>query len=347
MSDQASKLRELADSTAPGAPAQSVGIPMIAVTGSRAGVGTTTVAVNLAAALSDRGEHVVLVDAAEDRANLSQVAGAEASSQRGIDDVMAGTCRVVVALAAGPAGTMVLAARSRVSPRRALESLPGRPSDRRDAPACEYSRHAQQRLLSELQSLQELASVIVIDTGTGLTPWVRRFWLRAKLAVLVTTVDDAAVVSTYAALKRGAIDAVDTDVRVLVNQYGKEEVARAVYSRLSAAGQRFLSRTLQTLPALPLHAAERRFGACTLPRVWECANTPFGRAVLWLGQAVSTTLPAADAGKIPIRVHVASTKKSLFKVEHNQSSRRPVVADNSRHHTGVPVGVKLAELRQA
>jgi MinD-like ATPase involved in chromosome partitioning or flagellar assembly len=308
MSDQASKLRELADSALPGAPAQSVGIPMIAVTGSRAGVGTTTVAINLAAVLSDRGEHVVLVDAAEERANLAQVAGTEADHQRGIEDVMAGTCGVAAALVAGPAGTMVLAARSRVSAiedspwrRRALEFSPGRISDRRISPTRENSRRTQQRLLTGLQSLNELASVIVIDTGTGFSPWAQRFWLRARLAVLVTTVDDAALVDTYAVLKRSAADDIETDVRVLANQCDSDAVARAACSRLSTACQRFLSRSLQTLPPLPLHRVDRRFGACTLPRVWECPNTSFGRAALWLGQSVSAVLPCADPAEARAR----------------------------------------------
>ena len=84
MSDQAFKLRELADSRASGALREPAGIPMIAITGGTAGVGTTIVAVNLAAALADRGERVVLVDAAETRANLAQVAGVEIAEQRSI-----------------------------------------------------------------------------------------------------------------------------------------------------------------------------------------------------------------------------------------------------------------------
>jgi hypothetical protein len=155
------------------------------------------------------------------------------------------------------------------------------------------------------------------------------------------------VMDTYAAVKRCTADAIDTNLRVLANQCDSDAMARAVYSRLSVACQRFLSRSLQTLPPLPMHSAERRFGACTLPRVWECANAPFGRAVLWLGQAVSAFLPCANAADVTARPLAISAKKSLFNVEQNQSSRRPRIADNSRHHTGVPVGVKLAGLRQA
>jgi hypothetical protein len=81
--------------------------------------------------------------------------------------------------------------------------------------------------------------------------------------------------------------------------------------------------------------------------VWERTNTPFGRAVLWLGQAVSAFLPAADAEELPARALTLSGTKNPIHVKQNQSSRSPVDADNSRHHTGVPVGVKLAGLRQA
>ena len=51
------------------------GPPMVVVTGGRAGVGATTVAVNLAAVLADRGERVLVVDAAEERSNLAESAG--------------------------------------------------------------------------------------------------------------------------------------------------------------------------------------------------------------------------------------------------------------------------------
>ena len=69
MLDQADKLRRVDSIAVPAAPhACRPGPPMIVVAGGRAGVGATTVAVNLAAVLADRGERVVLVDAA--RANM-------------------------------------------------------------------------------------------------------------------------------------------------------------------------------------------------------------------------------------------------------------------------------------
>jgi flagellar biosynthesis protein FlhG len=370
MSDQACKLRELSDATAPTAPPPA-GIPIIAVTGSRPGVGTTTVAVNLAAALSDRGEHVVLVDAAEVRPNLAQIAGTRIKIEHDIAEVMSGGCSAAAALVSGPVGTMILAPRSRVSPRRGgdrshprnfnkaagapstvparlcHEFSPRRISDRRNSPRCDYSRHAQHRLLSELQSLDELASVIVVDTGTGLSPWTQRFWTSARLAILVTTPDDQAVMDTYAAFKRCTADAVDAELRVLANQCEDDHVGPAVYSRLSIACERFLSRSLSTLPSLPVHHANARVGGSTAPRVWESPDTPFGHAVLWLAQAVSGSLPLANAAPSTKREAATSAATCFLQIEQNHLSRRVGVADNTRHHTGVPVGVKLAELRRA
>src|SRR5688500_10749847 len=75
MSDQAFKLRALIQRAAPAAPVAPVGLPMIVVSGGRAGVGATTVAVNLAAVLADRGEQVALVDAAGPDGNMDAMAG--------------------------------------------------------------------------------------------------------------------------------------------------------------------------------------------------------------------------------------------------------------------------------
>ena len=48
---------------------------MVVVAGARNGVGATTVAVNLAAAIADRGERVLVVDAAEGGNDLADMAG--------------------------------------------------------------------------------------------------------------------------------------------------------------------------------------------------------------------------------------------------------------------------------
>src|SRR5262245_830812 len=182
MSDQADKLRALIE-TATDAPAGDCShVPMVVVAGARAGVGATTVAVNLAAAMADRGERVLIVDAAEHANQLSELAAIEPGFEKTIADVMSGECNVADAMVNGALDMRVLASRSR------------------RVGADEFSRQAQQRLLNELDALGEGVDSIVVDAGHGLTPWTRRFWLRARLVILVSTTEDAAVLDAYATL---------------------------------------------------------------------------------------------------------------------------------------------------
>ncbi len=278
MIDQAQKLRSLVGAAAPAADGADGALPMVVVSGARAGMGATTVALNLAAVLADRGERVLLIDGSQHRHNVVESAGVRADVVYGLADVLAGNCEIGDAIVSGPAGVQILLARGRVF-------------DRRDASTCaDSSRYAQDRLLTELQSLDNEFDLIILDAGRGMTPWSRRFWERARLNVLVTTPDDAAVLDAYATLKASTTTAVQLPVRLLVNQAESDAVANNAQRRMEAACQRFLSRSIPALPALPRHFAGE-FGVMqAAPRVWEMPNTPFGHAALWLGRAVGDLL---------------------------------------------------------
>jgi hypothetical protein len=60
--------------------------------------------------------------------------------------------------------------------------------------------------------------------------------------------------------------------------------------------QRFLSLSIEALPALARHDRDDIAGKGSAPRVWEAADSEFGRGVLWLGRAVSDLLTAGNAG---------------------------------------------------
>jgi flagellar biosynthesis protein FlhG len=270
MSDQADQLRHLA-SCSPPASGGWPRPPIIAVTGGKAGAGATTVAVNLGAALADAGLRVVIVDAALARPTLAQVAGVHARSTNAFAEVVSGSRSAAAALEPGPAGALLLANSS------ATGHAPN------------GSRRAQQRLLGELQKLAQGTDAIIVDTGSGVTPWTRRFWQRARLVIVVSTADDAGIKDSYATIKLAGSDLLESPMHLLVNQCDVPAMADAAHGRLAAACQRFLSRDVPAVPYLPLHRVDDRTPVHP-PRVWEQPNTPFGHAVLWLGRAVTDLL---------------------------------------------------------
>jgi flagellar biosynthesis protein FlhG len=290
MTDQAHKLRSLVESAGPAAEAAEGGLPLVVVTGARAGVGATTIALNLAAVLADRGERVLLVDGSQHVGESMELGGPRPDVKHTLADVLAEKCGIEDAIVPGPAGVSMLLACCRGSSKRNCEFRRNSPTGR------DFSRRAQDRLLGELQSLDGEFDWIVVDAGRGLTPWSRRFWSRAKLNVLVTTTNDAAVLDAYAVLKESAARAADLPVRLLVNQAASDAAADDVQRRLVNACQRFLSRSIPALPSLQGHVANELAALHSAPRIWETPNSAFGHAVLWLGRAVSEIVGCQVSG---------------------------------------------------
>jgi MinD-like ATPase involved in chromosome partitioning or flagellar assembly len=163
-------------------------------------------------------------------------------------------------------------------------------ASRRDAATYSDLRRNVDRVVGELRSLEDEFDTVIVDAGHGLSPWSRRFWSAAKLNVLVTTAEDAAVLDAYASLKAGVAESPEAPVKLLVNQTDDDSMARDAQTRIESACQRFLSRAVEALPALPRHSVNHFAMGQEVPRVWEMPNSPFGHAMLWLGRAVEESI---------------------------------------------------------
>lgn len=273
MPDQAHKLRELIRSASPRDHAEVALPPTVVVTGGKGGVGTTTVALNLAAALVHGGRRTVLVDGAP-HADVAHLAGTDTIGASCISDVIVGVCDVTDALQEGPAGMLLLAGHW------APDVAPDR------------SARAFERLQRQLSQLELLADVLVIDSGCGMDDWTRGFWRESDLVLLVSTPDDTAILDAYATLKRGAFQDVAAEnraaeIRLLINHCDKANAAADAERRLAAACQRFLGRRIERAPRLP-----HEFN---VPHVWSEPNSHFGRSVHQLGRCVGDLLSQSPA----------------------------------------------------
>jgi flagellar biosynthesis protein FlhG len=258
MHDQADELRALARQWAAEAKPND-GPRKIVVSAGKGGTGTTTIAVNLAAALGRQGCRTILVDADFSGADVAILCGIE--SRDTIGDVLSGRRSVHEVLQPGPAG---------------IQIVPGIWSPG-TIPDC--SPAAQQRLLRELDHLGRHAEVIVLDAGSGLNHIVQRFWQAADELLVVTTVEAVSIMDAYAAVKLLLADKAPPIVRTVVNQSPQAEVAVGVHARIAQACQRFLAMRIHRSGSVPWDPAVALANRNGKPLVLESPDSPAARAI--------------------------------------------------------------------
>ncbi|HEX5444245.1 MAG TPA: P-loop NTPase [Pirellulales bacterium] len=235
MLDQAERLRSLMRAESRPAAPGAARPQLVVVAGGKGGVGTTTLAVNLAVALNRGGHRTVLVDGDLGKADAASLCGTREVYH--IADVLAGRRGLHEALQLGPAGVQVL------------------PGAWATGHVTDCAPEAQDRLLRELARLESHADQVVLDAGNGEGRVVQRFCQAADRVLLVTSTDDASVMNAYAAIK--LLRAVDAQpaIQLVVNLAHDAAEAKQIHDRLAHACRRFLGFELPLAGSLS-HAAE-------------------------------------------------------------------------------------------
>lgn len=220
MSDQADRLRQLVRDTVQQHPSLAPGVPLVVISGGKGGVGVSTVATELVQELAGLGKRTVLVDANPLQPDIAMQLGHEV--RFGLADVLNGSRSAVETLQ--PMGERV-------------QLLPGRWAAE-SAP--ELGRAAMKRLLDQLRSLHAQADLVLLDAGSGMSPWVQQLWKSAQQILLVSTNESVAVMDSYAAVKLSPWGDVDGKLRLIVNQCDAANIAKDIGDRFEATCRRFL-----------------------------------------------------------------------------------------------------------
>lgn len=208
MSDQATRLRELVRQ----APLIRRG-RIVAVTSGKGGTGKTNLAVNLSAALAERGRSVLLVDLDLGLANA---------------DILFNNVETHGTLASVVEGKktfdeIIL----QVAPR--LRLLPGASGFTRLANLGVEDREA---LLSGLEALEGTADFLVIDTGAGVSQNVVEFVCAADEVIVVTTPEPTSMMDAFTMIKMIWRRGTPEKLRVVVNQARDRNEARVVAEKI-------------------------------------------------------------------------------------------------------------------
>ncbi|MDZ7867058.1 MinD/ParA family protein [Acidovorax sp.] len=207
----------------PGRPpgAAATGARIIAITSGKGGVGKTFVSANLAAALTRRGQRVLVLDADLGLANLDVVLNLHPKIT--LHDVFTGKALLEDAIIQAPGGFAVLLAGSGM---------------------VEYSRltpEVRNQFLNVIQAIAPNYDVILLDTGAGISDVVLFSISLASEVLIVATPEPTSLTDAYAAIKVLAMQQKRQHVRMVINQAARPGDGRAITGQLQQVLDRFVS----------------------------------------------------------------------------------------------------------
>lgn len=196
------------------------------MTSGKGGVGKTFMAANLAAALTRRGERVLVLDADLGLANLDVVLNLFPKIT--LHDVFTGKAELSEAILPAPGGFSVLLAGSGL---------------------VEYSRltpEVRTQLLDVIQKVSPRFDRILLDTGAGISDVVLYTVSLADEVMVVATTEPTSLTDAYATIKVLAGQQQRKVIKLAVNQTNKLGEGRIIRGQLQQVVDRFVTNGTDT-----------------------------------------------------------------------------------------------------
>lgn len=233
MIDQADKLRQVIDNLrvkqAANQAAMTINMAkrsarVITITSGKGGVGKTNVAVNLAIALGELGQRVIILDADFGLANIDVLLGIVPKYT--LVDVIRNKKNILEILTDGPKNVKFISGGSGVEELVKLEKA------------------QLQHFVDNIGLLDKTADVILIDTGAGLSDTVMSFVMAADEILLVTTPEPTSITDAYALIKMISNRDKTKKIKMIVNRAENVNEANDIINKLVLVAEKFLSLKL-------------------------------------------------------------------------------------------------------
>ena len=233
--DQAEQLRLLVTKQAEQKKKDRKVSRVITVTSGKGGVGKSTLTVNLAIQLSRLGKKVIILDADFGLANIEVMLGIR--PEYNLADLMFRGKDLKEIIIQGPEGIGFISGGSGIQ---------------------ELSRLTREQvvyLVQKLYELDELADIILVDTGAGISDSVLEFVSASNEVLLVATPEPTSITDAYALLKtlnrRSGFSKEDTVIKMVANRIKTKEEGDALYEKLGLVVDKFLSLKMEYTGAIP------------------------------------------------------------------------------------------------
>lgn len=200
---------------------------VISVTSGKGGVGKTSFAINLAAALTHLGKKVLVFDADLGMANIDVLLNVKPDYD--ILDVIDGDKTVKEILVSCPQNFSI---------------VPGASGMQQLA----YLSDSQfNKIISGFNEIQDDYDYMLIDTGAGLSKNVTNFLLASDEVFLITTTEPHAIMDAYSITKVMMDLKAEKRINLIVNRCDSEGEALSVAEKMRSTGQKFLNADINYL----------------------------------------------------------------------------------------------------
>lgn len=240
--------------------------PFLVVTGGKGGVGKSSVAANLAFAISNLKKRVLLVDLDLGLANLDILF--RLFPKKNLEWVAKEKASATECLVAVKKGLDLLPASSGIAEMAATQNA------------------ERERMLAQLAELSTKYDYVIADTAAGIAPDVLHFAQAASQVLVVSHPEPAALTDAYALLKLLFQKRRDLRAAVILNYVASSEQANESFKKLQFAVHRFCAGKLEDLGWLPRDSAVMRAHQEQSPFVHASPDSLAAGAIRQLAQRI-------------------------------------------------------------
>ena len=257
--DQAESLRKMVKEQASPRRVSRV----ITITSGKGGVGKSSISVNLAIALSRLGKRVIILDADFGLANVEVMFGIR--PQYNLADLIFKGKTLADIVTQGPENIGFISGGS------GIQELTNLTKDQ-----IVY-------LIQKLVELDDLADIILVDTGAGISDSVLEFVAASSEVLLVATPEPTSITDAYALLKtlnrKADVSLKDTAIMMIANRIDTYDDGKELFDKLSLVVSKFLNINLEYLGAVPQDTIVSKAVIRQKPALMLYPNSQFSRSI--------------------------------------------------------------------
>ncbi len=277
--DQAEQLRKLVKQ---GGSQQKNLARVITVTSGKGGVGKSSISVNLAIELARMGKRVLIMDVDFGLANIEVMLGIR--PEYNLADMMFRGKSLADIVIKGPEGIGFISGGSGI---HELTSL---------------TREQIVNLTMRLVELDEMADMVIIDTGAGIADAVLEFVSASTEVLLVATPEPTSITDAYALLKtlyrKSEFSAENTRIKVIANRVTAQNEGRELFEKINLVVKKFLKFGMEYLGDIPQDEQVSKAIIRQKPVVLSAPDSGAGKALRKLATKLAgASVPPPDERK--------------------------------------------------